>query len=85
MKLNTSRWGSPRIPRPPLYLLSEICDKFGVQQRSMLGLLATHRDNAPVARRRTRTTPGCSPAGMYAIADFKRWIETNNLALGKKK
>lgn len=83
MKLDALPRGKPAKPRPPLYLLSEICTRLGVPQRVLLGVMANYRNDAPVARMQTKTTPGAGSAGLYAMVDFRRWIDTNHLDLGK--
>lgn len=84
MRLNPTEWGRrTTAPRPPLYLLSEICERFGVRTRVMQGLLSTHRELAPHARMEVKNKSGVGWVGLYAIRDFKAWLEHHQLDLGK--
>lgn len=84
MRLNTAEWGRrPPAPRPPLYLLTEICDHLDLRTRVMQGLLSTHREQAPKARMEVKNKSGVGTVFLYSMHDFKVWLDHNQIDLGK--
>lgn len=74
--------GRPRnhARREPLFTLAEISERVRIPVRSLRAYLSSVREAAPAVLATTTCTHGSGRVSLYRMSEFRRWMETNQIA-----